>query len=273
MRRIQGKRCGATRPIHYYLIWLTASLVALVASGCSPEAHESDAAPSGAGATAIERTAPASTPASKRGAPAKADFDSDSDSDSDVASDSNGVVVFLGTSLTAGYGLREEQAFPALIQEQIRAAGLGYRVVNAGVSGDTSAGGLRRLDWLLRLPVSVLVLELGANDMLRGLSVEALARNLEAIVSRTQSIHPESRLLIAGMRAAPNLGSDYRDAFDEIYPALAKRHGAEFIPFLLEDVAARRKLNQADGIHPTADGHELIAERVWIALEPLLRND
>jgi acyl-CoA thioesterase-1 len=182
-------------------------------------------------------------------------------------------VVFLGTSLTAGYGLLEDQAFPALIQGEIDAAGLEYRVINAGVSGDTSAGGLRRLDWLLRLPIAVLVLELGANDMLRGLRIEELQRNLSEILDRTAASHPDARFLIAGMRAAPNLGSDYRGAFDEIYPALATRYDAKLVPFILEDVAAKRNLNQADGIHPTAEGHELIAIRVWQQLEPILRGD
>jgi acyl-CoA thioesterase-1 len=183
------------------------------------------------------------------------------------------VVVFLGTSLTAGYGLLEDQAFPALIQQDIDSAGLEYRVINAGVSGDTSAGGLRRLDWLLRLPIAVLVLELGANDMLRGLSIEDLERNLGEILDRTAASHPDARFLIAGMRAAPNLGSDYRGEFDEIYPALAERHDAKLVPFILEDVAAKQNLNQADGIHPTAEGHELIAMRVWEQLEPILRGD
>lgn len=182
------------------------------------------------------------------------------------------VVVFLGTSLTAGYGLEEAEAFPALIQQRIDAAGLDYRVVNAGVSGDTSAGGLRRLDWLLRLPVAFLVLELGANDMLRGQSVEQLRENLEAIVDRTRAAHPNARIVIAGMRAAPNLGRRYAEAFDAIYPALARKYEAPLVPFLLEDVAARRDLNQADGIHPTAEGHALIAERIWQTLEPILRS-
>jgi acyl-CoA thioesterase-1 len=179
-------------------------------------------------------------------------------------------VLFLGTSLTAGYGLREDQAFPALVEEKIRMAGLGYRVVNAGVSGDTSAGGLRRLDWLLRLPISVLVLELGANDMLRGQSIEALETNLDSILDRTVEAYPDVRFLIAGMRAAPNLGPDYQQAFDAIYPELARRHEADLIPFLLEDVAAKRRFNQADGIHPTAEGHALVAERVWRELERIL---
>lgn len=181
-------------------------------------------------------------------------------------------IVFLGTSLTAGYGLPESEAYPALIQRRVDAAGLDYRVVNAGVSGDTSAGGLRRLDWLLRLPIAVLVLELGANDMLRGQPPESLEANLSAILERTRAAHPEVRFLVAGMRAAPNLGRDYAQAFDATYPRLVGRFDAAFVPFLLEDVAARPELNQADGIHPTAEGHALIAERVWAALQPILAS-
>ncbi len=182
-------------------------------------------------------------------------------------------IVFLGTSLTAGYGLPESEAFPALIQDRIDALGLDYRVVNAGVSGDTSAGGLRRIDWLLRLPIAVLVLELGANDMLRGLSPDRLRANLEAILDRTLEAHPRVRFVIAGMRAAPNLGEDYVRDFDAIYPSLATRYSAALVPFLLEDVAARHQLNQADGIHPTAEGHELIADRLWKTLRPILENE
>ncbi len=144
-------------------------------------------------------------------------------------------------------------------------------MINAGVSGDTSAGGLRRLDWLLRLPIAVLVLELGANDMLRGQSISELHANLEAILDRTSLAHPDARFLIAGMRAAPNLGRDYVGEFDAIYPALASEYNAAFVPFLLQDVAAKRQLNQADGIHPTAAGHALIAQRLWRQLQPILR--
>jgi len=180
------------------------------------------------------------------------------------------VIVFLGTSLTAGLGLPESEAYPALIQDRIDRAGFAYRVVNAGVSGDTSAGGLRRLDWLLRLPIAVLVLELGANDMLRGQSTDALEANLKAILERTRAAHPGVRFVVEGMRAAPNLGRDYAAAFDAVYPRVAREFGAPLVPFLLEDVAARPSLNQPDGIHPTAEGHALIAERVWKTLEPVL---
>jgi acyl-CoA thioesterase-1 len=147
---------------------------------------------------------------------------------------------------------------------------LRYRVVNAGVSGDTSAGGLRRIDWLLKLPIAVLVLELGANDMLRGLDVEALRANLDAIVRRTRTAYPDARFVVVGMRAAPNLGSAYGEAFEAVFPEVARRQGAALIPFLLEGVAGDARLNQADGIHPTAKGHERIAETVWGVLRPTL---
>jgi len=180
------------------------------------------------------------------------------------------VVLFLGDSLTAGYGLAEEQAFPALVQQRIDAAGLRYRVVNAGVSGDTSAGGLRRIDWLLRQPIAVLVLELGGNDMLRGQDLGALAQNLRAIVDATRAAHPDARVLVAGMRAPPNFGADYAGRFEAIYASLARETRAALIPFLLEGVAGDPALTQADGIHPTAKGQRILADTVWRSLEPLL---
>jgi acyl-CoA thioesterase-1 len=182
------------------------------------------------------------------------------------------VVLFLGTSLTAGHGLPSDEAFPALVQERIDAAGLDYRVVNAGVSGDTSAGALRRLDWLLRLPLAVLVLELGANDMLRGLSPAQLERNLAQILERTRAAHPAARFVVAGMRAAPNLGLPYVRDFEAVFPRLARANGALLVPFLLEGVAAVASLNQADGIHPNAEGHRRVADALWQALAPLLRE-
>jgi len=182
------------------------------------------------------------------------------------------VVLFVGTSLTAGYGLPSDEAFPALVQQRIDAEGMGYRVVNAGVSGDTSAGGLRRIDWLLRLPIAVLVLELGANDMLRGLDVDALRTNLEEILRRTRAAFPEARTVVVGMRAAPNLGAAYGEAFEAVFPAVARAQDAVLVPFLLEGVAGDATLNQADGIHPTAEGHRRIAKTVWRVLVPVLHE-
>lgn len=181
------------------------------------------------------------------------------------------VVLCLGDSLTAGYGLPAEEAFPALLQQRIDAAGLDYRVVNAGASGDTSAGGRRRIDWLLRQPVAVLVLALGANDMLRGQDLGALGDNLRAIVAKTRAAHPESRVVIAGMRAPANLGRAYAARFEETFRRVAQESDAALIPFLLEGVAADPGLNQPDGIHPTAEGQRVVAETVWQTLGPILR--
>lgn len=182
------------------------------------------------------------------------------------------VVLFLGTSLTAGLGLSESQAYPALIQHKVDSAGIPLRVVNAGLSGETTAGGLRRLDWLLRQPVAVLVLELGANDALRGQDLEATRQNLQAIIDRTRAAHPSASIVIAGMQAPPNLGSRYTTTFRDLFPDLARRNHAALVPFLLEGVAGVPRLNQGDGIHPTAEGDSIVAENVWKVLGPILQN-
>jgi acyl-CoA thioesterase-1 len=182
------------------------------------------------------------------------------------------VVLFLGTSLTAGQGLEPEQAYPALVQKKIDAAGLGYRVVNAGVGGDTSADALGRLDWLLRRRVDVLVVETGANDALRGQDPAATRENIRAILARARGHSPAPRLVLVGMEAPRNLGADYVRRFRAIYPELARESGAALVPFLLEGVGGVESLNQADGVHPTAAGHERMAETVWRVLEPVLRN-
>jgi acyl-CoA thioesterase-1 len=181
-------------------------------------------------------------------------------------------VLFLGTSLTAGMGLAADEAYPALIQAKIDSAGLDFRVVNAGVSGETSAGGLGRIDWLLRQPVAVLVLELGANDMLRGQDIPAMRANLQEIIDRTRAAHPEARIVIAGMLAAPNLGEPYVDEFEAAFVELAEANGAALIPFLLDGVAGIPELNQPDGNHPTAEGQAIVAENVWAVLGPVLRE-
>lgn len=187
-----------------------------------------------------------------------------------AAPDERPVVLFLGTSLTAGLGLEPGEAYPALIQNKIDSAGLPFRAVNAGVSGETSADGLRRIGWLLRLPVRVLVLELGANDALRGQDLGALRRNLQAIVDTTRGRYPHVRLVVAGMEAPPNLGRRYTQAFHQVFPELARKNRAELVPFLLAGVAGRPELNQADGIHPTAAGARILAENVWRVLGPVL---
>lgn len=190
-----------------------------------------------------------------------------------AASEDDGrpVVLFLGTSLTAGFGLQEPaDAYPALIQGRIDRAGLSFRVVNAGVSGDTSAGGARRLDWLLDHDVAVLVVELGANDGLRGLDIDALAANLQTVVDVTRARHPNAVVVVAGMEAPTNLGSGYTTAFREVFPSVADANDATLIPFLLEGVAGVPSMNQADRIHPTAEGHRHVADNVWAVLAPIL---
>jgi len=182
------------------------------------------------------------------------------------------VVLFLGDSITAGYGLEISQAYPALIEDKIAARGWPLRVINAGQSGDTSAGGLSRLDWLLRNPISVLVLELGGNDGLRGLPPEVTRKNLQTIIDQTKAKYPKVKIVIAGMMIPPNMGRDYGQKFNAIFPALAKRNGAVLIPFVLEGVAGIRELNLPDGIHPTVKGHQIVAANVWKVLEPLLKS-
>ena len=182
-------------------------------------------------------------------------------------------VVFLGTSLTAGLGLlRDEDTYVSRVAELADSAGLPIQAVNAGVSGETSAAGLRRLDWVLREPLHVLVVELGANDGLRGLDPAALESNLRAIVGRTRARYPEADVVIAGMEAPPNLGGVYVDRFRTVFRRVAEDTGAALVPFLLDGVAGERTLNQSDGIHPTAEGHRIIAAHVWRVLEPLLRD-
>lgn len=191
---------------------------------------------------------------------------------SDRARDDRQTVVFVGTSLTAGYGIGAEYAYPALIQAKIDSAGMRFRVVNAGLSGETSAGGLARIDWTLQRKVDVLVLELGANDMLRGLSVVQLEQNLRTIIERTRAKYPSADIVILGMEAAPNLGRAYTTAFRNVYRELADEYDAAYVPFLLEGVATVPELNQSDGIHPTAEGQRIVSETVWKELEPVLRR-
>jgi acyl-CoA thioesterase-1 len=181
-------------------------------------------------------------------------------------------VLFLGNSITAGYGLDPAQAYPALIQEKIAAKGWNHRVINAGQSGDTSAGGLSRLDWLLKNRVDVLVLELGGNDGLRGILPGVVKKDLQAIIDRTREKYPGAKVVIAGMKMPPNLGGPYARQFEAVFPELARKNKAALIPFVLEDVGGVEKLNMPDGIHPTAKGHEIVARNVWKVLEPLLNS-
>lgn len=186
------------------------------------------------------------------------------------AQDDTKVILFYGNSLTAGMGLDPEQAFPHLIQQKLNKLGKDYRVVNAGLSGETSAGGLSRIDWVLQQKIDIFVLELGANDGLRGLPLESTRQNLQGIIDKVKQKYPEARVLIAGMMVPPNMGADYTSEFVKIFPQLAQNNQAKLIPFLLDGVAGNPDLNLPDGIHPNAEGHQIVADNVWKILKSLL---
>lgn len=181
-------------------------------------------------------------------------------------------LVFFGDSLTAGHGLDDpaNEAFPGLIQKKITAAGLDWRVVNAGLSGETSAAGLRRVDWILRQPADVFVLALGANDGLRGIAPPVTKANLQGVIDRVRAKYPEAKIVVAGMMMPTSMGADYTQAFRELYPALAESNRATSVPFLLEGVGGVAAMNQSDRIHPNPQGHVAIAETMWKYLRPLL---
>jgi acyl-CoA thioesterase I len=188
------------------------------------------------------------------------------------AGEARRTILIEGTSLTAGLGLDPDEAWPAVLQQRIDSEGLPFRVVNAGLSGETSAGALRRTDWLLREPVDVFVLETGANDGLRGLDPDSLEVNIEAILARVKAARPEAKLFVVQMEAPPNMGARYTARFHAAFGAAARSGGAELLPFLLTGVAGVPSLNQADGMHPTAEGARLAAATEWRALEPVLRS-
>ena len=183
-------------------------------------------------------------------------------------SDESGVILFFGTSLTAGMGLDPNDAYPALIQEKLDSLDLPYQVINAGLSGETTASGRNRIGWVLNQEVDVFVLELGANDGLRGIPLDETRKNLQAIIDTVRSKNPETKIILAGMQIPPNMGQEYTSEFRNIFPELAKKNKLHLIPFLLEDVAGNPELNQQDGIHPTAKGHKILARNVWEVLEP-----
>lgn len=178
----------------------------------------------------------------------------------------------VGTSLTAGLGLDPEEAYPALLQRKADSLGLHVEIVNAGLSGETSAGALRRMDWLLRGPADAVVIETGANDGLRGLDVDSTRANLKAIVAKVKAARPAARILLAQMEAPPNLGAKYTAAFHAMYQDVAREEGVEVMPFLLQGVAGITSLNQQDGIHPNERGEVIVADNVWKALEPVLKQ-
>jgi acyl-CoA thioesterase I len=181
-------------------------------------------------------------------------------------------VVVLGDSMAAGYGVEPAQAYPALLQEKINAAGLPFAIVDAGVSGDTTAEGLGRMDWLLQRKMDVLIVELGGNDGLRGIPTATIQSNLQAIIDHARKRYPAIKIVITGMKMPANLGPDYAEAFAKVFPELARKNRAALVPFLLEGVGGDASLNQADGIHPTPEGHKIVAQNVWKVLKPILES-
>ena len=181
-------------------------------------------------------------------------------------------IVVLGDSLAAGYGVDPAQAYPALLQKKINAAALPFTIIDAGDSGDTTADGLGRLDWLMQRKMDVLIVELGGNDGLRGIPVATIQSNLQAIIDHARKKYPQIKIVIAGMKMPGNLGPDYVDAFAKVFPDIARKNRAALVPFLLEGVGGEASLNQADGIHPTPEGHKIVAENVWKVLRPILES-
>ncbi|MBL7791247.1 MAG: arylesterase [Saprospiraceae bacterium] len=188
----------------------------------------------------------------------------------DAASGAKRQIVFFGNSLTAAYGLEPEQGFPALIQAKIDSLGLAYKVINAGLSGETTAGGNERVDWILQQPVDVFVLELGGNDGLRGINPDATYANLQSIINKVKTKYPNANIILTGMEAPPNMGADFTKAFRQVFPRLAKENDLQLIPFLLDGVGGRPELNLPDGIHPNVQGQYIVADNVWEVLQPLL---
>lgn len=198
--------------------------------------------------------------------------DSDGTSDSTVTTESvEKVILFFGDSLTAGYGLELEEAFPALIQDRLDSLGLNYIVINSGLSGETTSGGRNRLDWVLNQKVDVFVLELGANDGLRGIPLTETRSNLQAMIDLVKEKNTDTQIVLAGMQIPPNMGPEYTSEFRKIFPELAEENQIALIPFLLEGVAGIPELNLEDGIHPTPKGHQIVRDNVWAVLQPVLQ--
>ena len=182
------------------------------------------------------------------------------------------VILFFGNSLTAGYGLEQDQAFPAVIQRKIDSLGWNYEVVNAGLSGETTASGKNRIGWVLDQQVDIFVLELGANDGLRGIDLDETRGNLQSIIDTVRTSNPQTEIILAGMQIPPNMGQDYTTEFKKIFPGVAEKKDVHLIPFLLKDVGGRPELNQDDGIHPTAEGQKIVAENVWEVLKGVIEE-
>jgi acyl-CoA thioesterase-1 len=236
-----------------------AALLALSVMGCAGDA--------GKAKPAAQASAQGSTSAATATRPASAASANDGAASESAMTDDRPVILFLGTSLTAGLGLDPDSAYPARIQRKADSAGMNFEVVNAGVSGETSAGLLRRLDWVLRRPSAVIVVETGANDGLRGQPVSATKATIGSILDGIRREQPSAKVLLVQMEAPTNLGERYTKAFHDMYPALAREHGVTLLPFLLEGVAGIPSLNQADGIHPNNRGEAKVAENVWRGLK------
>ena len=179
-------------------------------------------------------------------------------------------ILFFGDSISAAYGLDKSEGYVNLVRERIDSLGLNYKVVNAGVSGETTAGGKGRIEWILKQPIDIFVLELGGNDALRGLAVKSSYDNLEYVIQKVKEKYPSAKIVLAGMQAPPNMGESFTKPFAEMYPKLAKAYNTSLIPFILDGVGGIPKLNQKDGIHPTAEGHKILADNVWKVMEDLL---
>jgi acyl-CoA thioesterase-1 len=179
-------------------------------------------------------------------------------------------ILFFGDSLTAGYGVAPGQAFPEIIKRRLDSLHLPYDVINAGVSGETSSGGRSRINWVLRQPVDIFVLELGANDGLRGIPVAGTTANLQAIIDAVKAKYPSAKIILAGMQVPPSMGATYATAFRNIFPTLAAKNKTALVPFLLQNVGGIPRLNQPDGIHPNPTGHRIVADNIWKYLKPLL---
>jgi len=252
-----------------FLSLVLVALAAVSLSACRGEPAAEPAAPAAADTVAADTLTAAATGAPAPGCAAPPPEAADAPRSDTLT------VLFFGDSLTEGYGLPggKDEAYPALIGERIAAAGLPARVVNAGISGNTSADGRGRVAWALRqAPPDVFVLALGANDGLRGLSAEAMRANLEAILCAARGANPAVRLVIVGMEAPPNYGADYTGRYRAVFASLAEAFDAAFVPFLLDRVAGVARLNQGDRIHPTPEGHRILAETVWTTLEPVIRE-
>ncbi|WP_040281580.1 arylesterase [Psychroserpens damuponensis] len=194
------------------------------------------------------------------------------ESEQDVTNNKTKTILCFGDSITAGYGLDDtNDAFPALLQQKIDALGADYTVVNSGLSGETTAGGKSRIDWILKQDISIFILELGANDGLRGVALSETRANLQSIIDVVKQKSKDTTIILAGMQLPPNMGQSYTTEFKQIYIDLAKENNLEFIPFILKDVGGIAELNQNDGIHPTEEGHKIVANTVWDVLEPLVR--